>query len=283
MRYLYLSLVVALAGCASPVSLAPPSEFATSASVGPDILTTVERAKSACTSFDGKRATETGVAEIASVLRGGNFKKGEFEKSSEFNARLASRVSQAQQKIGKAGQGETFYFSVRIPADKLNYNADVGAMSIGPKGDGPLSRGLLDSRTGETHDLVVSSSRHAIGTYVGENSFGVKRTITRFDETRLAVTIANADSEYFGWPKDFKPLVYSLSTDKARKAKGNMVVLFAAKLRPPYYSVETSGFSPTINIPRDITTNTEIIHMDIECSVIFNRAESTVVAELPVR
>src|SRR5262249_45936525 len=60
---------------------------------------------SPCNLPPGKKVPETSIHEIANALRGGDFKKGEFEKTTQFRARMSGRVAQAHQKIARIGYG----------------------------------------------------------------------------------------------------------------------------------------------------------------------------------
>lgn len=259
-----------LCGCGAN-SYAPS---ATSAST-PYLTSPVSSPASECQSLpDGERVREAKITEIAQALRGGDFKKQEFEKTEEFKARLASRVAQAHQKIALNGKEDKFYFSITIPAEKIKYDADQNRMVIGDEIFG-LLRTPFGSDKGR---LTVFSSTRAVGSYVGENSFGVKKQITRSEETRVDILVPGGD--YAKWPANFKPVTLSLSPDEAKKMKDKLVVLFSARLTPPYYSTDKAHFSPKIDAPFDITTQIETVHLNADCAVIYDTAGAKVLAPL---
>jgi hypothetical protein len=266
----YVMLAALLSGCAQPIARAPQEASQQSANAVP-VQDNVCRGLTT-----GKKAPETNITEIANVLRGGDFKKSEFEKTSQFKARMAGRVAQAQQKIARTGQGNLFYFILPIPSDQIIYEADYSHMKIGGE-----YASLVKTSVGGDGELVVNSTWRPSsgGTYIGENAYGAKRQITRIDSTELVVT-APARVGGVWWPYDFKGVTLHVPQDQAKRTKENLVVLFAARLRDPYFEVRNGHFNPTINAPYDVTTRKEIVHLEMECAVIYDRAAAKVIEEL---
>lgn len=228
---------------------------------------------SVCNQFSENKSTLVSLTEIASVLRGGDFKKQEFETTDQFKARLASRIKSANQKTNL--QGDYFYFAIPIPADLIKFDADQSRMTVG---DEYLGLFGLHTASGDKGRLHVTSSRRVVGSYIGQNSFGVKKDIVRVEEQQLDVNVPGG--EYSKWPSNFKQIVFFPPRDQAKKAKENLVVLFAGRFKPPYFTTENSHFTPKIDAPYDITTHTEIIHIDADCAAIFDKAHKTKIADL---
>ena len=112
--------------------------------------------------------------------------------------------------------------------------------------------------------------------YVGENAFGVKRQITKVDLTELVVAVpAKVGSVW--WPKDFKAISISVPQDQAKRTKENLVVLFAARLKDPYFEIQTGRVSPTISSPYDVDKRKEIVHLNLDCAAIYDKSANKVI------
>jgi len=259
---------VILCGCGNPnVYSNYSSPIAASATEKPMTI----QAPSACSEFVGSKSSLTNLGEIAIALRGGDFKKQEFETTEQFKTRLSSRIKSASQRASL--RGDYFYFAIPIPKDQITYDADQGRMTIGQE-----YSGLLNSEFGSKGELNISSTRRATGSYVGQNSFGVKKEITRIDERKLNVIVPGG--EYSSWPSQFKPIVFYPERTEAKATKENLIVLFAARFKQPYFTSETRHFSPKIDAPYDITTLVESIHLDADCAIILDKAHKAKIADL---
>jgi hypothetical protein len=263
-----------LAGCASSPPL-PPVPASSYADAGPSSPATV-RSPSACDSAlnQGTKLRRVDLSQVAAIFRDANLKKSEFDTTEAFNKRAASYLNKVAA-LAKAAGHNDLVFDVAIPEDRLTYTADTKMMRVGEE-----YRGLLDTSNGK---ILVKKISRENGTYVGENAFGAKRQIVRLQEVELVIAPAEAEASYLStWPNSFNPIPISMPPEEARKAKGSLSVLFAANLRSPYYETAKRRFSPKIDAPYDVTTASEILHVNLSGAVVFNRATGTSVAVLAI-
>ncbi len=171
---------------------------------------------------------------------------------------------------------DLFYFALPIPSDQITYNADTSIMKIG----GEYESLVKTSMMGDGQPVVKDSWRPTGQTYVGENAFGAKRQIQKVDFAELVVTAPALGRDW--WFNNFKGIIVSVPQDQAKSTKENLVVLLAARLKEPYFEVETGHISPTINAPIEVNRRKEIVHLDIDCAAIYNRATGNVIANLSI-
>jgi hypothetical protein len=258
MRSLWIMLAVTVSGCTGFGSVPNPDQPA-----AVHMETPAPIASTACVSSPtGSAYKEARLRDVANILRVGDYKKGEFESSDEFRKRFSARLGQIEKQAG----GNELYFSIPLERDKFKYDADSGLMKIG---DDYL--GIFWSMS---NGLPVSVSRHSTGTYIGTNSFGVKKEIVKVDEVRLEANVPGG--EFSSWPSSFKSFEIPLSKQEAKNALGNLAILFVGRLKPPYYDSGTTHFTPKIDAPYDITTSRETIYFDVDCAALYYRSNGKV-------
>jgi hypothetical protein len=259
MRSLGLILTTIVGGCTA----VGPTSYPTQPTAVQEVEPSAPRNSSACVSNPaGTAYKEAKLRDIANILKSGDYKKSEFESSEEFRKRFSPKLNQVEKLTG----GRELYFSIPLEKEKFQYDADAGLMKIGTEYLGifsPTSNGLL-----------VSVSTRVTGGYVGTNSFGVKKEISKLDEFRLEANVPGG--EFSAWPSSFKPFEIPLSKQEAKNAPGNLAILFVGRLKPPYYEAETTHFTPKIDAPYDITTYKETIYFDIDCAALYYRSNGNV-------
>jgi hypothetical protein len=272
MRKLVLLAALALVGCGGP----PRNAWYNSSHPSPDKQIAPDGAATRCSALQADKISDVSILEIAEILHGGNFKKREFETTSDYEKRISIKLDKAKSLIRKRAGDDGLIFFIQIPPEKIQYNADTGIMTIGREYSGLLNT----SYSLEGDFITVKSSERPVGTYVGENSFGVKRRIVRMQGYQIGIS-APKGSILSGWPSGFgrdafKPISVRVDKDRAKKTKDEMAVVFSGRLRAPYLVTTSFRSTPKIDAPFDRTIAQQIVQVDIDCAAIFDRVDKKV-------
>jgi hypothetical protein len=217
---------------------------------------------------DVTRPSTTGEA-LAMALKGGDYKKREFETSDQYEDRIAPHLTNIK---GFSADGS---FTLSFPLKQTKYDADAATLTIGSEYQSLLSDSVLHSS-----EATIRSTRKVTGTYVGENAFGAKRVISRIQEADLRVALRPEGT--LVWPPRFKPFQVSMSPDRAREFTKNAALVVRGRLSAPYLTTEVERFSPKIDAPFDITTNVIKVHMLVGCANVIDGRTGEVIRNLPV-
>jgi hypothetical protein len=112
-----------------------------------------------------------------------------------------------------------------------------------------LSGGFCE-KSGE---FGMFSRRKDLGSYVGQNAFGVKKTIAKSALTQYCLTDV-LDTKF----------TISMPRDQAVKEKSAAKVIFIGRIVPPYIETITRYKSPTVDNPteREVVINTLKFSLD---------------------
>ncbi len=202
-------------------------------------------------------------------------RKDEFETSAAYEART-NNLAAATLGDGTKADSELVFklaeFRRLLDLTKVSYDADAELLTL-----------TLDVK--EFTDLVGKSNYNAtvalapsdyrdLGKYIGENSFGVKREISRseFDQYRLVVNnlkdfpgIRPRSIGYEAWKIPIK-----MPATQARDAKDVLAILYFARLVKPYLGLDFFDKKPKIDSPSEISSTTYYLYANVSEIWIFN-------------
>src|SRR5262249_35420302 len=147
------------------------------------------------------RSREVKIVDVAGALRGGDFKKQDFETTEQFTARLKPKLAAAGDLATKTGQ-QTLNFS--LPLTNTSYDADNRIMKFGSE-----FSSVAEGQAGNRNEFIISSNYRPVGTYVGSNAFGVQKVITKIEGDQIRLKI-ETEGYPLTWPPRFKPFQISM-------------------------------------------------------------------------
>jgi hypothetical protein len=175
--------------------------------------------------------------------------KSEFETAAEFAARLEANPIKLYSTLTTASNISIGDF---LDYDATTYDAESKTMHI------TFNIGRIDverdegATTGRGHVLFEGSKN--VGSYVGQNAFGVKKRITRSVSSEMCVLMKDAE----GFTSSFD---VPIPVEEARDSK-TLAYLFSGKLAYPYTGTYSYRDEPTITSPIDMTHFTSCVIME---------------------
>jgi hypothetical protein len=261
------------AGMASPVAGPSPAVASSSESALPQAAATSAEAPpapgSAC-QLDGSKPAEVSIVALARALQGLALKQRPSETKTDFEDRAEKTLANAKQIPGRG----TFQFTVAVPPDQVVVDATTGALTVNPA---HVSGGLVPTTLGNGNRIVISRSTRKVGAINTEDGFAGKQLVDKDEEIILAVSVRGGD--YLRWPKSFRAMTFRTQHEVARRSKGkpavpDLAVLFSARLRSPYMAEEITYQRPRPDFPRDVTTHTTTVFVELECAALINRSKN---------
>jgi TonB family protein len=217
--------------------------------------------------FEGDRA-DVLYGLIAQKLRAPE--KSDFESSSAYQQRMDAFTSTALS--GKVAASDRFVFVLggHSGATKVEskYDADNKQLMVYMPFSSPDNRANWQS-----------TSAH-LGSYVGSNSFGVKKLITRVRETDLDIEFSN-----FEWLRSECTIDYVnsclLQVDPtiASLFSAHPRILVTGTLTGPFISAENTASDATIDDPEEVHAHHSILHLSVDSIWIFDGATGIVLKQ----
>src|SRR5258708_6638284 len=193
--------------------------------------------------------------------------KGEFETTANYQKRLKEEL--AKPILGALTVDSLMDFSFGVPPVAVSYDADAGELSFQALAKtskvvaetfylaaGP-SRKFCNFYSGSNTCDVIFMTREStlnLGEYVGQNAYGVQKTIAkrRIEIAGVRVCVGPVTS---GCGRiDPKALSVRLAPDVAKEAKQSPRILVIGKLAKPYVTYKSDTRRPTIDLPVDEET-----------------------------
>jgi TonB family protein len=199
--------------------------------------------------------------------------KSEFESTAQYETRLASWKGGTKKYVFVVEKNEESVMN----GYKFEYDADSQEMRL------TVGSEYLVSDT-----IQMRSDRTALGTYVGSNAYGVKRTITRMVEYTYFVSLYYS-SPFELFSKDqydiLKPAQFNWRMDPtaARATKESLRIAFVGTIPSPEATEETSLTEPTISRPRQILVYSRTLPFSLEELRVLNSRTGATVASFPDR
>jgi TonB family protein len=194
--------------------------------------------------------------------------KSEFESTAQYEARLASWKGGTKKYVFVVEKNEESVMN----GYKFEYDADSQEMRL-----------TVGSEYVVSDTIQMRSDRTALGTYVGSNAYGVKRTITRMVEYTYFVSIYSS-SPFELFSKDqfdiLKPAQFNWRMDPtaARATKDSLRIAFLGTIPSPEATEETSLTEPTISRPRQILVYSRTLPFSLEELRVLNSRTGATVA-----
>jgi TonB family protein len=217
------------------------------------------------------------------------FQKNEFETTAKFNERVNNPVN--IKLGGNLTAANTLVFVYKpfgnFVSDGLSaeYNADKEILSV------KILTNSFDGQAGNTTDnrflayfgtAVKPSILKSDGSYIGENSFGVKRNIQKFSGNSFSLVVANI-SDFFKANYNSTPSLeteLNLPPAQARLVKNNLAVAYFMQLTSPYYGIDITESKPTIDVPKDIKIYHEFLFGNVSEIWLFDAVSGIVYSKL---
>jgi hypothetical protein len=186
------------------------------------------------------------VGLIRALLKSPEPTKGEFETTDEFSDRRDKWL--ARPVLGTLTPTSLIALTFR-PGDlpfrqaSFEYNADTSIMTLA----------VQPSTCGDPETLAVRSQSRDVGSYVGQNAFGVRKLIKKTGVTEFCIGGVSQFQYAFPVPRDRAP------TEK-RVAKFVLI----GKLKSPYANTAEEHTAPKIDSPYDIRWVEHILTFDVK-------------------
>lgn len=180
--------------------------------------------------------------------------KSEFETTAEFESRLAAwEATGAMRKY-------VFVVDREVDTYSLDYDADAREMHV------TIGKEHLIADT-----VQVTSTRAVLGTYVGTNAFGVKKTIERTVEDSYCVRLAPSspfslyrDGELARQPRKFEFPIDPIEAIEARAIKPYLRIALVGRISSPEATEEEYLRQPKLNDPVESLIRTRTLPFSLD-------------------
>lgn len=208
---------------------------------------------------------------IATVLRESQTKKDEFENIASYENRLEGILNAKTVSDRPLSESKFFINSDRISS---TYDADKGLMKV----YGSLRQSTKVSESIRYARTVVVNTRSARASeYQGQNSFSASTTVKKYRDEICGVAFLNVspvtDLEWMGI------IEFPLSAEVARQSKGNVTLVYQARLAPPLVVDYRQYIAPTLSSPSDILVQGDALTAVLERYFLINKATGEVLFE----
>jgi hypothetical protein len=178
--------------------------------------------------------------------------KREFETSEQFTAR--HKIWSSRPVVGSITPTSLIAFTFRpdsLPTDQASfrYNADTSEMTFS----------LFKERCGHSGSLIVAAGVKNVGSYVGQNAFGVKMLIRKTAVTRFCLSGISTISVTFPMPRE-----------KAVADKYLARFALIGKLASPYNEILGDYSAPKIDSPSEIRWTDYVLNFTVQDLWIFS-------------
>lgn len=227
-------------------------------------------------------------------------KKGEFESTSDFNARKAAALS--DKFLGDSSIEDTFAFVFRVASYqkfsnglKYNFNADTSEVRLFvlPKTRKPKRISLpyypyyefSGSPSSEMDELDIDAKVDSASTYQGSNAYGAMANVDKSWITKLGI-LANPipflnSKRASNYPNPVADAQFNLENTKAAKELPVLKALIIVKLIEPYGVFDIVRFSPTLDDPTDISVSSWYLTSDVLGIVFYSGLTGEIFARIP--
>lgn len=208
---------------------------------------------------------------IAKNLRNSQIKRDEFESTTIYEKRL-EEILNSGEISGNPLSGSKFF----VNSDRTSaiYDADKGSMKV----YGSLRQSTKVSESIRYASTVIVNIRSAqVSQYQGPNSFGASTTVKKYRDDICGVAFLNVspitDLEWMG------VIEFPLAAEVARQSKGNITLVYQARLVPPLIVDYNQYIEPTLSSPSDILVQGDALTAILERYFIINKTTGEVLFE----
>lgn len=213
-----------------------------------------------CAAFKSMAATLPNAAPLLSRMVAGDneaeFRKGEFETTGQYAARLQSLLS--------TKVGDPDHLVIRVPVDpfKVTYDADSETATI---------KFMLD-RTGYSQRMKFSSKNNSRRQYVGSNAFGVTADVTSIRSTEDTLVFKKRQLSGVRGGVFSPQFDARLPPEQAHLLKENASFLLLVRLTAPFIEGKSRFSEATLDSPYALSTRTHRFSVDLRCGVVMSGA-----------
>jgi hypothetical protein len=212
--------------------------------------------------------------------------KSEFETTSDYQKRVTDLSKMALP--GKSADSILAFVyrpekyvgrvTAKYDADTQNLQVSILTRSVSYLDRTP-KREFVDIIGVAAKDARLKS----LGSYEGENAYGVKRTIEKSLMEYFTIGINNMASfrkfHSSGYESGFK-LLLPVPPAKAKDIKENLAVLYVGTLVPPFTALDGTVLEPTIDKPRRVSIGNYILTMNLSEIWIYNNLTGEVISKI---
>jgi hypothetical protein len=186
------------------------------------------------------------IALIQAFLKAPEPKKKEFETSEEFDDRLQKwRETAILGKVLPESRIAIVLPIARVSAEDITFRYDAD--------EGELHLNLAPQSCFGGNQLLLREESRRTGSYIGQNSFGVRREIQRLQVTRFCVDGISRNE-----------IAFSIERASALREKSSAMLVIVARSKSPYAQrVEQLG-TPTIDAPLEVHWTEYSLNIQVE-------------------
>lgn len=256
------------------------------------VLAGQAQAQDVCPAYVGQTVAPVSIDTVIAAVSKVPGVKGEFETTTQFEARQAAATGGAMGRIVVAKAPDRKYFEYDADVGKLrvksyafdNINVDYDdVFGYGTK----LYEKVKYSHLSYNLDVVMCEIEVSTGSYIGSNAFGAKARVIK--KTRTTKVIFDQDASSFDeslFPSADKNAVIgelALSPAEARRLKATMRVAFAITPKAPYFASGVKDWgNARIDNPEEVRQPISVVIADIQCGLLLDVA-GKVLAAYPTR
>lgn len=246
--------------------------------------------RDACASYVGNTVTPQTFSAVVNSL-GIVSPRGEFETTAQYQARIASANATGPRIISKNIEEQRF---IQYDADNSRLRIQSYAFSnrqIDYWGAFYAARPPgLEASTSSNIAVLISQVSNPTGTYLAQNAFGARWTVTRVSRTSDAIFERRAGIGTRGSDRLFRNDnggvdsfigELRLSPDEAQRLRPQLRIAFVVEPRAPF--LVTGTHQPgevTIRNPFDTTETFRVLIADIQCGLLMDNTNK-VLASFP--
>lgn len=208
---------------------------------------------------------------IVDVLKKSKVKKDEFETTLEFTQRIQSTLGSIF--VADKPLAEQKYF---VNSDRTSavYDADKGVLRV----YGSLRQSTKVSESIQYAETVIVKTRSADSSeYRGQNNLGASTKVKKYRDNICGVAFVNlspvTDLEWMS------KIEFALPAEAARQAKGNIAIVYMARLTAPLLVEYRQYIAPTMSSPSDILVTGDALVARLEHFFVINRVTGVVLFE----
>lgn len=243
--------------------------------------------------------TEVSVAEIyAAIVKHLDLKKGEFETSDDFRARVDNAISTPYFHTLKLDDPVAFIVEIaprtKFTYIKYKYDADNGLLSVyvdstyapmGFSSAGELA--LRETPPSKLAILKIAERRSILATGTGQNLFGAQREIelTKAEFYGLASKsipfLSYGDNPYGNHLNETTLVELKVEAKHAQEIAGDLSALVVFQPRNPYVIEKSEASAPTMSTGTGQLSIYKFLFGDLQGVIIYRKSSGEIIARLP--
>ncbi len=144
-----------------------------------------------------------------------------------------------------------------------------------------LTMPVMDEKLTASYEfLAIEDSKKSLGSYVGQNAYGVKTRVRRYMETQFGVAW---EAESFEITGSNTSKTFPVAAADAPSVRKHLRFLIAGEAAPPYVFIGIGGHGPYLTNPVDLTTYSFGIVAKPACAAIYDASNKRVLSSWVVK